>query len=428
MAIDVQRLQLGLKDLQGKGCFYWIFVLFLIPIGMLLGEWLGEQNVWVKARYQIYRGLQSISAHSITYPTRTAVVLIGDDEFWKGDLARRTPLKRRYLADLIRKIDAADPALIALDIGLRSQTADTGFVEHPDYQAETAELLSAIKTVSQNRPVVLPRTLMASGDHDQSESPEIENATLEREPSVYDGYNFETNNVSDGYVSLPYDIRQVPLGLKLTDNAPLDSFAAAIVRRIDGHALRDAQAKDESALPYGNFIAPEAFDALYADDVLKEKPSVLKSKLVTKIVLIGGAWHERAFRHGKQIDLHFTPVGEIGGVFVHANYVEAILTHQTTKPLSKAIAVTIEVALALFMAVIFAWNMGPWKKVGWAAGLSLGLVAITYFSWQNLGLFFDFFIPLILLAGHGAVERIFEWRSEAHNYAKKLSTLQVEEA
>jgi hypothetical protein len=76
--------------------------------------------------------------------------------------------------------------------------------------------------------------------------------------------------------------------------------------------------------------------------------------------------------------------------------------------------VTIEIALAVFIAIVFAWKMRPSLKFAWAIFLSLFLIVITYVFWQNLGLFFDFFMPLVLLAGHAFVTQVIEWREEAH--------------
>ena len=422
------RVKSWINHLYGKGFAYWITVLFLIPIGMLIGDLLGEERVWVNARYYLYNSLQSASAHSLTYSTRTTVVLIGDDEFWKGDLARRTPLKKTYLARILRKLDMANPAVIGFDIDLRSQTPDKSFVEHPDYQAETAELLDAINSVSRTRPIVLARTLISEpGPGETGLSSADSDLAYEAEPSVFDDYKFESSNVFEGYVSLPYDIRQVPLTLKTKDGSEIDSFSAAIVRALDPKAILEAQGQDRDALPYGTFISPQSFEPLSAQYLLDTPPEILKSKLAANVVLVGGAWHQYAYGHGKQVDMHLTPVGEIGGVFVHGNYVEALLTHRTSKPFGKGASVTTEVLLSIFIALVFASNIRSWKKLALAAGLSLALILITYVSWQNLGLFFDFFIPLILLSGHVVTERVLEWRTEAIQHANQPAKKEVEE-
>jgi CHASE2 domain-containing sensor protein len=408
-------LSQSFRNLKAKGRHYWLLAAFLLPTGMLLGDLLGKQSVWVTTRYYVYNVLQKAAARPITSSTRTLVVLIDDEEYWKGALARRTPLKRDYLARLLLKLDQTNPAVIALDVDLAAQTADKSVIEHPDYQAETNELLTAIKTVSKNRPVVLPRTLFREG-LSAGVSPEttIDAGSYEPEPTVYDGYDFETNNILTGYVSLPYDVRQVPLTLPMKDGSEQDSFAAAIVKRLDQSALRDAQSDVKTSLPYGTFIPPTGFTSISAKQILESNPDTLKPLLAANAVLVGGSWHTKSFKRGRQVDTHLTPVGEIGGVFVHANYVEALLTHRVSPPIGKVFGVTIETAFAVLIAIVFAWKMKPSLKFVWAVGLSLILIVITYVFWQNLGLFFDFFIPLILLGGHAFVAQVIEWREEAH--------------
>jgi hypothetical protein len=408
------------QHLRGKGVNYWLVVAFLIPLGMLIGDAIGERRMLIGPRYRLYRMLQNASVNSPTYFNRTAVVVIGDEEFWKGELARRTPLKRGYLEKLLIKLNSerAKPAVIAIDIDLRSQTLDKSVVEHSDYHGETQKLLQTIDIVSRDICVVLPRTLISKS----AEEPTLltEKQHYVKEPSIYDDFPFDRNKVIEGYVSLPYDIRQVPLTLPMKDSPPLDSFAVAIARVLDPVAVADAQAK--GALPYGTFIAKTEPPPVPAMDVLNFSDDELKSHFFGKAVLIGGTWHEHAYGRGNQVDTHLTPVGELGGVLVHANYVDALVNGRTHKPLGKKLTVTIEVLLSVCIAVIFAWDMGPWKKLIAALLLSAGLIIITLFFWQNLGLFFDFSIPLILLGGHTVVEKVREWQAEARKYRQHAQT------
>lgn len=420
------RLNPPYQQLRGKGINYWLVVAFLIPIGMLIGDAISERRMFIGPRYLLYSMLQNASVNSPTYFNRTALVVIGDDEFWKGELARRTPLKRRYLVQLLEKLNSAKakPAVIAIDIDFRSQTRDKSVVEHSDYHDETQALLQTINTVSRDTPVVLPRTLFSQ----TAEEPTVllERERYVKEPSIYDDFPFDRKRVTEGYVSLPYDIRQVPLNLSLEDGSPFDSFAAAIARILDQQAVDDAQAK--GALAYGTFIAKTDPPPVTAAALLKFSPEEVNSHFFGKAVLIGGAWHEHAFGRGNQVDSHLTPVGDIGGVLLHANYVDALVNHRTFKPLGKKLTVAIELFLSVCIAVIFAWNLGPWKKLIAALLLSVALIIITLIFWQNLGLFFDFSIPLILLGGHTVVERILEWRDEARKCRQHAETCAEVEA
>lgn len=392
------------KNLSAKGRSYWLLAGFLLAVGMIVGHLLGTHSFWVAARYYVYNVLQKASAHPLRASTRTVVVLIGDEEFWNGELARRTPLKRDYLACLLLKLDEANPAVIALDIDLS--------VKHPDYQKETDRLIEALKLVAHNRPVVVSQQISRTGNSwAVTSDPNSHPGSYQSIPSIFDSYHID--NISPGHVLLRDDVRQVPLVLSLEDGTKVQSFAAAIVKPLDPTALQDAQASGDSGLPYGTFIPANRITQMSANYVFATDANELRKSLAANAVLVGGAWHVNSFEETR-IDTHPTPVGEIPGVFVHANYVEALLTHRVSRPISRVLGITIEFLLAAFIAVIFAWKMMPASKLKWAGGLSLTLVLMTYVFWQNLGLFFDFFIPLILLGSHAAIAQIMEWRDEAH--------------
>ena len=170
-------------------------------------------------------------------------------------------------------------------------------------------------------------------------------------------------------------------------------------------------------LPYGIFLDRDSLKKLRSSDVLAETPPALQSKIGNRVVLIGGTWHQDAYKEGEVVDTHYTPVGDIEGVFVHANYMEALLTHWSSSSLGQGATVTIEFLLTAFIALVFAWNMGPLKKILWVVGLSFLLILITCVLWQNLGMFFDFSIPLILLGAHTIIDKVLEWRRDAREFA-----------
>lgn len=406
----VTRLKLwsskSFQDLQSKGSRYWVLAGFLIPIGMLIGHALGSHSFWVSARYYVYDKMQNVSAHRLNASTETVVVLIGDEE-WNGDLARRSPLKADYLACLIEKLDQAQPRAIALDIDLA--------FHHPDYQREKSELLAALKGVSSRRPVVIAQPIAKPPAESGMSPPPI--AAAFQEPSVFSDYKHK--NLRFGHVLLPKDVRQVPLSLSLRNGDSVPSFAAVIAHALDPTAIQDAQSVDNS-LPYGTFIPPEQFKRVSAKQVFATDVETLNEFVRNEAVLVGGAWRVNSFED-RRIDVHPTPVGEIGGVFVHANYVEALLSHRVTKPVGKWFGIVVEFLMAAFIAVVFAWNMTPSRKFGWAVAFSLSMVVMAYLFWQNLGLFFDFFIPLVLLGAHAFVAQVIEWRNEANAHKPALA-------
>lgn len=399
------KLNSKLAQLASKGFWYWFRVFCLIALGMMVGNWLEKQHVAMEVRYRIYQFMQRFSPHK-GYAQRTVLVLIGDEEYWKGEPARRSPIKRDYLAKLISALDKADPTLIALDFDLRSQLPDERF-EHTDYKDETDKLLKTVKEVAAQRPIVLPKTIKFTRD-----------GYYVPEADIYDGYDFQTGNVAYGYIILPYDYRRIPLSLYMKDGATVESFAEAIVRKDNEGALRTI--KKGAEFPYGSYLDADDFTKVYASEVLNPTPETFR-KLRDKVVIIGADWSKAGYRRGGKVDTRFTPVGEISGVYMHANYVEALLGNRTYGHWREAVLKVGELLLTLALAVIFALAPKGWKRPGLVLLLCLFLAVLSYLSWLNLGRFFDFFVPMLLIIGHAIFEQIREWRNDARKYHNELA-------
>lgn len=135
---------------------------------------------------------------------------------------------------------------------------------------------------------------------------------------------------------------------------------------------------------------------------------MLQQNMAFKIVIVGGAWHQFGISQGPKYDSHPTPVGDVYGAFVHANYVEALLDSRTYRPMRQPVATGIEIAFSIILAVILSMNFRLSIKIGIAVLLCILMMGISYVSWQNLGMFFDFFGPVLLLIGHVVVEKLRE--------------------
>lgn len=77
----------------------------------------------------------------------------------------------------------------------------------------------------------------------------------------------------------------------------------------------------------------------------------------------------------------------------------------------------LEIALVLLGAIIFALEIRPFVKWVAATALCLVLLTVSYFLFQNIGLFFEFFVPLLLIAGHSLLDQILEWRTLARYHS-----------
>jgi CHASE2 domain-containing sensor protein len=388
-----------LHSLKAKGLWYWISAVLLIVLGTYVGNVFSRSQRWVDLRYALYQ-YETKGLRPKSYDLRTVIVLIGDDEYWRGKLARRAPIKRDYLAKLVRAMDACDPAIIALDFDLRSPTPNGELRDNLDYSGETATFLQAVKDVSLKRPVVLPKTIGLAGKSYFAES------------DIDDGYDFGPGNVLRGYISLPYDKREVPLTLPVQGFGTLDSFAQAIVKADNKTALEGLDVPSYS-LPFGSFMDPTSFAVVPAQDILNGVPDSGR-KLAHKIAIVGAGWSRLALGRGGKVDSYASPAGTISGVFLHANYVEALIGEHIYHPWGEEAAVILDVVLAVSLAILFALEVGVWWKLGVAFVLSLSLIVFSYFSLQNLGAFFDFFVPSILILLHAFIERVREWRQAYH--------------
>jgi len=383
-----------------KGRWHWFIVLAITAVGTGLGHWLHEAHVWPGLRYAIYRPFSWIANRGREVnPSRTIVVAITDDDYWKGELGRRSPIKRRYLAKLVRALDHADPQVIALDFQLRSPTVDgIPAVEHPDYQAETADFLAAVREVSTRRAIVLPASI-GSG--------------YVVESSIYRGYDFGKGRIFKGYIELPYEIPTIPVAIPVkSQQDKLDSFSEAIVRATKDRAISELEGVTDDRLPFGTYFNYHSFEHVLASDILDGKPAA-REAVSHQIALVGGVWHQFAYNRGPLADGHSSPMGEVPGVYIHANYVEDVLNHRVYPVIWPGVGVAIEVIFVLALSLVLAAPESGWKKAGVVGATCVGLLAVAYFFFQNFGLFFDFFIPLILVAGHAGFEEIRDWKEKA---------------
>jgi hypothetical protein len=401
----------ALKQLAARGWRHWAVAAVLIFIGVEVGHLMDHYGVAMAWRYRIYQLIEHLSPRRAERAKSTVLILIGDEEYWKGELARRSPIKRSYLAKLVKRLDEANVKAIAIDFDFRSSTQDPNWTDHDDYRAETQEFLSAIRDVSVNRPVILPRTVNLN--------PKSQKYKAER--SIYDDFDFKPGVVPKGYVELPNDIRQVPLAIETEDGTFIDSMAAAIIRATDAEAIPSSHGVESRHFPYGTFLDVNAFKSITSEYLLKAPLDEVKKHVGYKVAIIGADWHIYGHNRGQKVDIHASPVGAIGGVFLHANYVEALLDSRSLKPVSGHLSTTIEIAAAVCVAIIFGFHMNALMKVMTLCCVLLVLVVLTFVFWQNFGVFIESFIPVALLAGHAIVEQVLEWRKKA----KLLDALKI---
>ena len=135
-------------------------------------------------------------------------------------------------------------------------------------------------------------------------------------------------------------------------------------------------------------------------------------------MIVGADWSQYAYRRGKLTDLHQSPVGEIPGVYLHANYAAALIDSRLYRSMGRWVAMGIEAVLVAFVAVLFAVRLSPRDRVLYLSGAALGLVVVAYLSWQNFGLFIEPIIPIILLVLHWLYDENRHMRAELQRLSK----------
>lgn len=390
-----------MRRLARKGLFYWTSVVFLVVGGVFAGHWLERQDVATALRYSAYQFVTHGAASRKPYSTQTVAVLVGDEEFWRGGLARRTPTKRDYLGQIVRALDEADASAIALDFDLRWPDPSGAPLPYHDYDGETQKLLEAVRDVAKNRPVILSRTIRWEAGY------------YIHEPDLYDDFDFQGGAVRGGHVLLPFDVRRVPLSVELKDGTQVNSFAEALVRQVRAKALDPVEGLEEA--PYGSYLTAAEFPIFPAGALLARDREVMEG-VRHKIVIVGAAWSMLAFGRGPRVDTHVTPVGPMPGALVHANFVEALLDRRTAPAWSERALMAFDAGLAFSVAIIFALIQRLRWKLAALLALCAGVVLFSILSWLNLGLFYDFFIPVVLVIGHAFYEEARErfGKKEAH--------------
>jgi hypothetical protein len=415
------------------GAMYWLVALGLTILGVFSGIYIEDHRWWTDTRYRATQVMQDLSIRIkrplyTLYPKRTALVFIGDQEYWSDELAGRSPIKRDYLARLIDAVDKAGADVIALDFDLRVPKPGNP-LDFPAYDAENLTLVKTIDEVALcHRPIVLATSVKFAGADGYLEQGNVYNShgilpAVSSEPCP---------TVSRGYVQLPYDIRRVPLPLPLDTHpsSTVESFATAIVKCVDPVAYGRTVNSGKDQLPFAGYIPLNNFHVRKAGQEGKDEPKgnepegmsasevlgtqCAKQKCLRgKIVIISGNWNSRASGVGPIVDLHGSPVGLVPGAMIHANYVEAMLSDRAFLPLPEWLVRSVEILAVVLLALVMALLSSGWLQFAVVVGTTLFMLVLNFFL-QDLGMFFDFFVPTVMLLGHVVLHKIYEWWKIAH--------------
>jgi len=396
-------------------------------------HWVRENLPFIhRGQLRFHRLLCSLAPRPITAKWVRMVEINDDLHQQLGE-----PTNRGVLAALVRNAVAGDATVVVLDFKLISPPR---FADGQDVRERTDQnraLLQAIQDASDKGvPVVVPCWLKQTGDR------------WERWPSIYldrdlpladeHGQCAHRACARLGNINLPTDERRIPLVAPMQASDPCSeslALAAATAYDLafdrvpltrDKKIIKDAIAKHEFV--FGSFIpeddAPAAksgpganpgsgstlpgFQKTSAEKLANlgattsAENAAARAQCRGRIVVIGGKWRSDLGR-GEFADRYDTPAGPMTGMYVHANYIEALLDdrYQPEVPLWAAIGFDLLIGGALYLSFHKASTRRGKLLV---LGVFLAPLVASYVVFANLNLYLDFILPLGACFVHLVVE------------------------
>ena len=153
------------------------------------------------------------------------------------------------------------------------------------------------------------------------------------------------------------------------------------------------------------------FPHVLASEVYEGSPEALR-QLQGKVVLIGGHRKVRADSE-EWLDYHRGPEGPTLGVYLHANYVEGLISGNIMRPVARRTAVAVDVGIAILIMWICAqWAFSFWKKT-LVLVLAVGFAFLIYLTGTARGFCLDFLAVLLIMFLHTAFEHYFHLQEHA---------------
>jgi CHASE2 domain-containing sensor protein len=402
----------AVRRLRDKGRHYWVTTVLILAIATLGSQFVYNQLKLGDARSYLFQhllegGLNPPESKDIK------IVLIGDDDYWQGELAGRRPVKRDYLARLVDKLVALNVYVIALDFDVR--LPNPGSMEIPDdYKAETQILIDAIEAAArQGKKLVLATPLSFAGKRNQyrrdSDIYQANGLCLPHDAAAAAKQPAWFDNIVCGYIILPYDPLAVPPVVDLSDGSTLDPFSLAIAKAVRPGYIARVTKQIGRQERYASFISHDGFtesNSVFSAQAVRSG-LVERSELDSKVVIVGAYWSRDAAGRGPKVDEHPTPAGRMVGAEMHANFAEALLNRRVFSGISKTILEISEVAFSVLAALIFAVVRGFLGKVVAIVTVLVVMFIATAVALRGFGVFFDVFVPLVGLGLHSLYESLF---------------------
>ncbi len=342
-------------------------------------------------------------------------VEINDAAFWSPPLSGTQPTNRRYLADLALAAAKAGAAVVVLDFQLKSPTGEPG--DDEVRKRDNEYLLNAVREItSKGIPVILTMGLVDDGK-----------GSWKREPNIFPD-DALPQGARLGYINVPFDPRHIPLRTEARewDGGSKKQFSSLGLQSVDAYEVsrgmtprtvdseRIKQAMEAGKFVYGRFVKVSDFRKISAPDLIRGRVDK-KICCGDRVVLIGGTWHAFGANRGPLIDPQRSPVGEIPGLYLHANYIEALLDEKYKHEVPHWFAVLIDLVLSLMIYIGF--DLADPR--GWRFPLILIILIVplsaAYLLFATSGLYLDCIMPLAACFAGLGLEHYMDLRRRAKN-------------
>jgi CHASE2 domain-containing sensor protein len=403
-----------------KGWKHWLRFAVLLALGSYIGHILSESDRFTDWRYWLYQKQVRWERRGPVYPRYTALVLLNDDDYWSEEYQARSKYKRDKLAALLDRLNSAGVNTVAFDIFFDSPFPDRPDYEFPDYRKEDEAFFASL-----GRMCTAGGHVVLATEFWEIDQPDGSTAVVES-PSIYTNRLPSLPCVKRGHVVFSDDQRKIPGMFQMKNGEYLDSLSLAITRITDPIAYDSLVSEPDHGFRFGQFLTMEDYSTrqgrqfIFSGHEIETLPlTQLRQALADRTVIIGGYYHTAAYGTGDFIDTWDTPGGTEPGAMLHANFVEAMRDPNSTfTPISDRTAEIIEWSLAFLLAVIGALEVhSGWKWLGFTLTCTASIV-LTYVLLQNLGLFLDFFVPILMIVAHTVMEEILEMRHQLHHLKK----------
>jgi CHASE2 domain-containing sensor protein/cellulose biosynthesis protein BcsQ len=319
--------------------------------------------------------------------------------------------KRLYLASVVKELEYARPSAIVID----EWFPPTSCPENDPGTKMLTEVLSASRV-----PIILGQQTYDQNDPELENNPamsqqlkaNLNEACLILAPTLK--LNTEQSNITYGLARLDSAVDRIPLSWRAypsqvgSQTRPILSLgmALAAAKTINSQIATDARIRDlvdNERHPYTSFLESSQIPSFPASHFLPQakaeqgvgQTSVRNEQkdyqaLAGQAVVIGDEARN---------DMHSSPIGDVPGVVLQANYLEAILDNRYFVPLPAYFDLFIILFTIFAVERLFVFSFSPLRGliygIGFAAVvlLSLNIISVSVgylsFAWP--------FIPIVLI-------------------------------